>query len=104
MVAEQLAYYRARAPEYDKWFRREGLYDWSEEQNARWRRELEEVRAALDRFGPPARSWSSPTARASGHSGSPRWRHRVTGIDAALRCGTWRRRSFGRQAAQTSTC
>jgi len=26
ILAEQLAYYRARAREYDKWFRREGLH------------------------------------------------------------------------------
>ena len=36
ILAEQLAYYRARAREYDKWFRREGLHDLGEERNARW--------------------------------------------------------------------
>jgi demethylmenaquinone methyltransferase/2-methoxy-6-polyprenyl-1,4-benzoquinol methylase len=27
ILAEQLAYYRARASEYDEWFQREGRYD-----------------------------------------------------------------------------
>ncbi len=82
-LAEQLAYYRARAPEYDKWFRREGLYDWGDDQNARWRGELEEVRAALDRFAPTGEvlelaygtgEWTLQLATTAS---------RVTGIDAA---------------------
>jgi SAM-dependent methyltransferase len=52
VLAEQLAYYRARAAEYDTWFRREGLYDWGEVRNAMWLRELEQVRSALDEFAP----------------------------------------------------
>jgi demethylmenaquinone methyltransferase/2-methoxy-6-polyprenyl-1,4-benzoquinol methylase len=51
-LAEQLAYYRARAREYDKWFRREGLHDLGEERNARWRLELDRVLSALDAFAP----------------------------------------------------
>jgi len=52
ILAEQLAYYRARAREYDKWFRREGLHDLGEERNARWRLELNRVYSALDAFAP----------------------------------------------------
>jgi demethylmenaquinone methyltransferase/2-methoxy-6-polyprenyl-1,4-benzoquinol methylase len=52
ILAEQLAYYRARAREYDKWFRREGLHDLGEELNARWRLELDGVYSALDAFAP----------------------------------------------------
>ena len=52
ILAEQLAYYRARAREYDKWFRREGLHDLGEERNARWRLELNSVFSALDAFAP----------------------------------------------------
>ena len=52
VLAEQLAYYRARAREYDTWFRREGLHDLGEELNARWRHELDGVHAALDAFAP----------------------------------------------------
>jgi len=52
ILAEQLAYYRARAGEYDKWFRREGLHDLGEEHNATWRLELNKVYSALDAFAP----------------------------------------------------
>src|SRR4051794_27968933 len=52
ILAEQLAYYRTRAREYDKWFRREGLHDLGEERNARWRLELNRVCSALDAFAP----------------------------------------------------
>jgi ubiquinone/menaquinone biosynthesis C-methylase UbiE len=50
VLEEQIAYYRARAPEYDEWFRRQGRYDLGEEQNARWHAELEEVVRALESF------------------------------------------------------
>src|SRR4051794_5432196 len=52
ILAEQLAYYRARARDYDKWFRREGLHDLGEKHNARWRLELNRVYPALDAFAP----------------------------------------------------
>jgi len=47
VLAEQAAYYRARAPEYDRWFRREGRYDRGPAETARWFAELDEVRTAL---------------------------------------------------------
>jgi ubiquinone/menaquinone biosynthesis C-methylase UbiE len=52
VLGEQLAYYRARAREYDTWFRREGLHDLGEERNARWRLELDRVHSALEAFAP----------------------------------------------------
>jgi 2-polyprenyl-3-methyl-5-hydroxy-6-metoxy-1,4-benzoquinol methylase len=52
LIAEQIAYYRARAPEYDEWFLRRGRYDRGPEANARWFEEAALVRAALDRFHP----------------------------------------------------
>jgi demethylmenaquinone methyltransferase/2-methoxy-6-polyprenyl-1,4-benzoquinol methylase len=55
LLDEQIAYYRARAPEYDEWFLRQGRYDLGEEQNARWRGELEEVVRALASLGPRGR-------------------------------------------------
>ena len=48
ILDEQMAYYRARAAEYDEWFYRRGRYDRSPETNARWFVELEEVFAAID--------------------------------------------------------
>jgi demethylmenaquinone methyltransferase/2-methoxy-6-polyprenyl-1,4-benzoquinol methylase len=55
LLQEQIAYYRARAPEYDEWFLRRGRYDLGAEQNARWRAELDEVVRALSAFGPRGR-------------------------------------------------
>ena len=45
---EQVEYYRARAPEYDKWFARSGRYDRGAEASRRWSAEVEEARAVLD--------------------------------------------------------
>ena len=47
VVDEQLAYYRARAPEYDDWFFRRGRYDRGEEARRRWFDEAAQVRSAL---------------------------------------------------------
>lgn len=55
LLAEQKAYYAARAPEYDEWWTRAGRYDRGGELNARWFAEIDEVCAALDAFGPRGR-------------------------------------------------
>lgn len=47
ILDEQIAYYRARAPEYDEWFFREGRYDLGEEHRRLWFAEVAEVEAAL---------------------------------------------------------
>lgn len=47
ILGEQLAYYRARAGEYDCWFLREGRYDHGSAARQTWFAELEQVRAAL---------------------------------------------------------
>ncbi|MBD0253854.1 MAG: class I SAM-dependent methyltransferase [Rubrobacter sp.] len=52
LLEGQLAYYRARAGEYDEWFLRSGRYDRGPEWNQRWFSELEQVRRELDKFGP----------------------------------------------------
>jgi 2-polyprenyl-3-methyl-5-hydroxy-6-metoxy-1,4-benzoquinol methylase len=49
---EQIAYYRARAAEYDEWFFRQGRYDRGPEGNASWFAEVEEVREELRGLGP----------------------------------------------------
>jgi 2-polyprenyl-3-methyl-5-hydroxy-6-metoxy-1,4-benzoquinol methylase len=46
-INEQLAYYRARAGEYDEWFFRQGRYDRGATHRAEWFRELALVEAAL---------------------------------------------------------
>lgn len=52
ILAEQLAYYGARAAEYDQWWLRQGRYDRGPEETARWFREAAEVDTALDVFQP----------------------------------------------------
>ena len=55
LLTEQMEYYRARAREYDEWFFRQGRYDRGPELNQQWSREIDEVRNALDAFGPAGR-------------------------------------------------
>lgn len=51
-LAEQLAYYCARASEYDEWWLRLGRYDRGTEHTSQWFMEGAEVAAALDAFNP----------------------------------------------------
>lgn len=47
IIDEQLAYYRARAPEYDEWFFRRGRYDRGPQHRAEWFAEIVLVEAAI---------------------------------------------------------
>ena len=46
--ADMVAYYRARAAEYDEWFYRRGRYDHGADANARWATEADTVFATLN--------------------------------------------------------
>jgi len=52
LLDEQVAYYRARAAEYDEWFNREGRYDRGPLQRAHWFEEVATVDAALRDMAP----------------------------------------------------
>jgi SAM-dependent methyltransferase len=52
ILSEQLAYYRARAQEYDRWWLRLGRFDRGEAANARWRAEIAELGRALEALPP----------------------------------------------------
>lgn len=52
LLDEQVAYYRARAPEYDEWWERRGRFDRGPELNAVWSAEVAELEAAIDAMGP----------------------------------------------------
>lgn len=47
-LADMVAYYRARAAEYDEWWERTGRYDHGPETNGRWFAEMRDVYAAFD--------------------------------------------------------
>ena len=52
ILQEQVAYYRARAAEYDEWHSRQGRYDRGDEHKFQWHAELDAVRSALERKRP----------------------------------------------------
>lgn len=52
LLNEQVAYYRARAAEYDEWHLRRGRYDRGEEHRQQWFLELDAVRSALEKEKP----------------------------------------------------
>lgn len=51
ILEQQIAYYSARANEYDEWFYRLGRYDRGEEINQRWFQEVDIVKQALHQIG-----------------------------------------------------
>ena len=52
ILQEQVAYYRARADEYDEWHSRQGRYDRGDEHKFQWHAELDTVRSALEQEKP----------------------------------------------------
>ncbi|HEX7165888.1 MAG TPA: class I SAM-dependent methyltransferase [Acidimicrobiales bacterium] len=48
LLEEQIAYYRERAPEYDRWWHRTHQYELPPEKQAMWHREVAEVEALAD--------------------------------------------------------
>lgn len=55
LLAEQRAYYRARAPEYDEWWQRRGRYDRGEDERVEWDRQVAVLDDALADFGASGR-------------------------------------------------
>ena len=51
LLEEQRSYYRARAPEYDHWWRRQGRYDRGEDEAREWLQQVARVEEALAAFG-----------------------------------------------------
>lgn len=83
ILEEMVAYYRARAPEYDEWWQRQGRYDRGPAANTRWFAEIEEVLADFDACGftgdllelaPGTGNWTQQLLRTA---------HTVTAVDAS---------------------
>ncbi len=51
LLAEQRSFYRARAPQYDDWWLRQGRYDRGEGEAREWHQQVASVEAALAAFG-----------------------------------------------------
>jgi ubiquinone/menaquinone biosynthesis C-methylase UbiE len=76
LLAEQRAYYRGRAPEYDEWWQRRGRYDRGSDLAEEWDRQVAQVAAALETFGATGDVlemaggtgwWTARLARTAGH-------------------------------------
>ena len=52
LLAEQVAYYRTRAPRYDDWWNRTGVYALDPERKAEWDGEVARLEAAVDDLRP----------------------------------------------------
>ena len=102
LLRQQIAYYRARASEYDEWFLRQGRYDHGPEANARWFAEVAAVRAALDAFHPTGDVlelaagtglWTQRLAQTATH---------VTAVDASPEALALNRQRLGDGAARVT--
>ena len=51
LLADQRSFYRARAPEYDHWWMRQGRYAKGEDDAREWHEQVADVEAALTLFG-----------------------------------------------------
>jgi demethylmenaquinone methyltransferase/2-methoxy-6-polyprenyl-1,4-benzoquinol methylase len=101
VLAEQIAYYRARAAEYDEWWERLGRYDRGDPATAAWRSEVAQVRAALAELpidkadvlelAPGTGIWTRPLAARAA---------RVVAVDAAPEMIAENRRRLGELAGR----
>ena len=83
LVEQQISYYRARAPEYDEWFFRRGRHDRGDERNRAWFSEIEEVRDALEGFGPAGDVLELACGTGLWTEQLARYANRITAVDAS---------------------
>lgn len=95
LLEEQKAYYRARAGEYDEWFLRQGRYDHGPGHRAQWSAEVDEVRAALERFRPAGRVLELACGTGWWTEQLVRYADSVTAVDASDEVMELNRRRVG---------
>jgi demethylmenaquinone methyltransferase/2-methoxy-6-polyprenyl-1,4-benzoquinol methylase len=83
LIAEQKAYYSARAPEYDDWWERRGRYDFGVDSNAHWAADVRELEGELDRFAPRGDVLELAAGTGLWTRHLVRQADRVTAVDAA---------------------
>ncbi len=83
ILRQQIAYYSARAEEYDEWFLRQGRYDRGPESSRDWFRETDEIRAALDEFKPAGRVLELACGTGLWTEHLARYAAEVTAVDAS---------------------
>ena len=98
VLREQIAYYRARAGEYDEWFLRQGRYDRGPEVNARWFAEVETVARALDAFHPSGSVLELAAGTGLWTQRLAPYATRLTAVDAAPEVLAANRRRLGDRA------
>jgi ubiquinone/menaquinone biosynthesis C-methylase UbiE len=82
-LQEQVAYYRARATEYDEWFLRLGRYDQGEALNRQWFSEVADVQRALEQFAPRGRVLELACGTGWWTEQLVRYADQVTAVDAS---------------------
>jgi SAM-dependent methyltransferase len=83
ILDEQIAYYRARVPEYEQWFFREGRYDQGEEQRRAWFAEVAALEEAVGRARPAGSVLELACGTGLWTRHLARTADRVTAVDAA---------------------
>ena len=100
MLAHQIAYYRARAGEYDEWFLRQGRYDHGPELNQLWFDEVAEVRAALERFAPAGQVLELACGTGLWTEQLLRYTNQLTALDASPEVLALNRQRVGTEAVR----
>jgi len=83
LLAEQVAYYRARAPEYDHWWVRQGQFDYGVEFNEAWREEVDALQAELAAFRPEGDVLELAAGTGNWTRELARYADRVTAVDVS---------------------
>ena len=83
IIAEQIAYYEARAPEYDDWWDRRNRYDAGPEFATAWAEDIGELRSWLSGVAPRGHVLEIAAGTGNWTSELVRYAERVTALDAS---------------------